>query len=216
VTLPEKVLFPYPHPKAIGLVLDPRERATVMHVQPDSPAAAAGFRPGHKIATLSGQPLLSLADVQWVLHQVPAEGGSLEAVVRYEGKTAKLKLDLAKGWRQRDDIAWRASSWELRRIAFGGLFAKNVSAELREAENLPKEGMALKVQHVGQYAPHDRAKRAGFQKDDVLVSFNGRTDLARETDLLEYALNDVEPGTVVDVEVLRGGKRTTLKLSVGE
>lgn len=215
-TLPEKVLFPYPHPKAVGLVLDPRERATVLHVEADSPAAAAGFREGDVIETLSGQPLLSLADVQWVLHQVPAEGGSVEAVVRYEGKTAKRKLDLAKGWRQRDDIAWRASSWELRRIAFGGLFAKNVSAELRTEENLPQEGMALKVQHVGQYAPHDRAKRAGFQKDDVLVSFNGRTDLARETDLLEYALNDVKPGTVVDVVVLRGGKKTTLKLPVGE
>ncbi len=33
------------------------------------------------IRTLDGQPLLSIADVQWVLHRVAPEGGDVEAVV---------------------------------------------------------------------------------------------------------------------------------------
>src|SRR5436190_3819787 len=31
--IPEQVLFPYPHPKALGLILDPQERATVLRVE---------------------------------------------------------------------------------------------------------------------------------------------------------------------------------------
>ncbi len=215
-SLPDEVLFPYPHPKAFGLILDPKERASVLRVVEGSLAAKAGFRAGDVIETLEGQPLLSLADVQWVLHHVSPDGGSVKAAVKRDGKPLEIALDLPKGWRQRDDIAWRASSWQLRRIGLGGMFLKNVSPELRAERKLPGEGMALRIEHVGQYAPHNRAQKAGFLKNDVLVSFDGRKDLARETDLLYYALNDLKPGTTVPVEILRDGKPLTLKLPVAE
>jgi len=222
--LPEKVLFPYPHPKAVGLILDPKERATVLRVDDGSLAAKAGFRAGDVIQKLEGQPLLSMADVQWVLHHVPADGGSVKASVQRsatggglrDGKAAEITLDLPKGWRQLDDIAWRASSWELRRRGLGGMLLKNVSPELRAERKLPAEGMALRIEHLGQYPPHNLAQQAGFQKNDVLVSFDGRTDLARETDLLYYALNEVKRGSTVPVEILREGKKMTLKLPVAE
>ncbi|MCI0358516.1 MAG: PDZ domain-containing protein [Planctomycetaceae bacterium] len=214
--LPEEVLFPYPHPKALGLILDPKERATVLRVEEGSLAAKAGLRAGDVIEKLSGQPLLSLADVQWVLHHVPADGGTVKASVLRDGKPAEIALELPKGWRKRDDIAWRASSWELRRRGLGGMFLKNVSPELRAERKLPAEGMALRIEHVGQYAPHNRAQHAGFQKNDVLVSFDGRTDIARETDLLYYALNELKRGSTVPVEILREGKKMTLKLPVPE
>src|SRR5262249_50897612 len=66
--IPERVLFPSPHPKALGLILDPKQSATILRVEDSSPAAAAGFRAGDEILTLDRQPLLSIADVQWVLH----------------------------------------------------------------------------------------------------------------------------------------------------
>src|SRR5262249_44148012 len=65
-TIPEQVLFSYPHPKNLGLVLDPKQRATVLRVEKDSFADKAGFREGDVILKLEGQPLLSIADVQWV------------------------------------------------------------------------------------------------------------------------------------------------------
>lgn len=214
--LPAAVLFPYPHPKSIGLILDPEERATVLRVEEGSPAAMAGFQAGDAIEKLAGQPLLSFADVQWVLHHVPADGGEVQAKVVRAGKSKTIALKLEEGWRQRDDIAWRASSWQLRRFALGGLFLKNASEETRSQNEVPDGAMALRVEHVGQYAPHDRAKQAGFRKNDVLVSFDGRSDLARETDLLNYALNDIQPGTMVKVGVLREGRATTLSLPVGK
>jgi hypothetical protein len=96
-------------------------------------------------------------------------------------------------------------------MALGGLFAKNMSAEVRADQKLPPEGMALKIEHVGQYAPHDGAKKAGFRAGDILVSYDGRTDLVRETDLLAYALNRAEKGPA-KVGVIREGKRIELTL----
>ena len=215
VALPDEVLFPYPHPKSIGLILDPKERATVLRVEPGSLAEKAGFEAGDQLGSLAGQPMLSMADVQWVLHHVPAKGGDLAAIASRDGKQVRLTLKLPAKWRQQDDISWRASSWELRRTGLGGLLLKNVSPELRAERKLPADGLALRVEHVGQYAPHNRAQQAGFRKDDVLIEFDGRTDLVRETDLLRYTLNEKKPGERVRATVLREGKKVELTLPIG-
>ena len=210
--LPERVLFPYPHPKAIGLILDPQECATVLQVDSGSLAELAGFRPGDILQTLNGQPLLSLADVQWVLQQVPATGGSVAAAVVGPNHSRNVTLNLPAGWRKRDDIAWRVSSWELRRMGLGAMFLKPLSPGQRAERNVPENSMALHVEHVGQFAPHDMAKKAGVLKDDILISFNGRTDFLRETDLLAYALNDIPVGTKVPAVFLRNGEKVTAEL----
>ena len=210
--LAPEVLFPYPHPKAAGLILDPKSTARVAEVTPGSSAAAAGFLSGDELQTLSGQLLVSIADVQWVLHQVPDAGGKLPVQVMRAGSIRALTWTLEAGWRRRDDIAWRASTWELRRIGLGGMFLKELDRERRTELALPDGLGGLYVQHVGQYAPHDRAKQAGVVKGDVLLSFDGRDNWGRETDLLEYALNRVPRDRAVPVRIWRGGK--TLELVI--
>ena len=207
--MPEDVLFPYPHPKAIGLTLDPKERATVEKVTPDTPAAKAGFQAGDAIVSLNGQPLLSMADVQWVLDRTPATGGTVKADVRRGGKAVEVTLTLAAGWRRADNISWRSSSWGLRRMALGGLL-------LEDPDGREHDAMALKVKHVGQYGPHATAKNAGFQVGDVIVSYDGRTDLHRETDVLAYGVTARRPGDKVPVTVVRGGKKVELTLPLPE
>jgi hypothetical protein len=212
--IPETVLFPYPHPKAIGLILDPKERANVLRVEKGSLAEEAGFRVGDVIAKLGGQPLLSMADVQWVLQHVPPSGGSVKALVKRGDQSSEVTLNLPPGWRQKDDIAWRASTWELRRMGLGGMLVKPLPAAERAERKLPKGSMALKVEHVGQYAPHDGAKKAGVRNGDVLISFDGQTNLLRDTDLLAYSLNQVKPGSTVPLVVLREGERLSLSIPV--
>ncbi len=206
--IPEEVLFPYPHPKSLGLILDPKERATVSEVQADTPAAKAGFLAGDVIRTLAGQPLLSAADMQWVLHHADAAGAELPAEVTRAGKPVSVTLKLPAGWRQRDDISWRASSWGLRRMATGGM--------LLETPEKPTATMALRAKHVGQYGPHAAAKNAGFLAGDVIIIFDGKTDLIRETDLFAYALRKTKPGDNVAVEIERNGKRMTMSLPMQE
>jgi hypothetical protein len=210
--LPERVLFPYPHPKAIGLILDPEQRATVLRVDAGSVADKAEFQPGDEFQSLNSQPLLSMADVQWVLHDVPAAGGSVNAVVSRGGQTKNITLALPAGWRKLDDIAWRASNWQLRRMGLGAMYLKSMSAEERAEKKVPPDGMALRAEHVGQFAPHDVAKKAGVVKDDVLISFNGRTDFSRETDLLAYALNEIPVGAKVPAVFLRDGEKFSVEL----
>ncbi len=212
--IPEQVLFPYPHPKAIGLILDPQERATVIEVAVDSLAAKSGLQAGDRIETLAGQPLLSLADVQWVLHHADADGATIPATVRRDGKSVSLDLKLPPGWRQKDNIAWRSSSWGLRRMATGGFFSTEMTPEERQAAGLPATGMALQIKHVGQYAPHDAAKQAGLIHGDVVIGFAGRSDLVRESDLLAYGVTQHFPGDKIKVKILRNGKLLELTVTI--
>lgn len=214
--LPESLLFPYPHPKAIGLILDPDQRATVKAIQPDTPAARAGFRPGDVVRSLNGQPLLSIADVQWALHQTPATGGRLAAQTDRDGTARELTIALEPGWRQADDISWRVSAWGLRRMTTGGMFLEEATAEQRQAAAVADDAMALHVKNVGQYGAHAAAKRAGVQKGDILIAFDGRTDLVREADIFRQGMWERKPGQRVPITVWRNGKQVQLQLPMQE
>ena len=205
----EKVLYPYPNPKALGLVLDPKEKATVKQIAPGSSVEQDGFRAGDEIVTLSGQPLLSIADVQWVLHQV-GDSDSLKAEVLRDGQKKSLTLTLAKGWRQLDDISWRATSWDLRRMTLGGLRLESLPDDLRRELKLPSDQLALRVKHVGQYNEHAVAKRAGFLKDDVLIAVDGDRSPLTESGLMAKLLRTKRPSDQITVTVLRGSQRLEL------
>ncbi|MCA9080805.1 MAG: PDZ domain-containing protein [Planctomycetaceae bacterium] len=210
--IPEHVLFPYPHPKSIGLTLDPKECANVVAVAPGSPAAAAGFKAGDAIASLNGQPLVSMADVQWVLHRTEATGATVPAVVTRGSDELPLSLALKSGWRREDDISWRVSSWGLSRMASGGMRFEPTTAETRQQAGVTGEGMALKVKSAGRYGAHAAARNAGFREGDLIVSYDGRTDLTTEQELVAYAVTQLTPGQQISVKLVRNGKPMTLKL----
>lgn len=214
--IPDHILFPYPHPKTIGVKLDPQERATVAEVTPDSIADRAGLEAGDEILRLDGQPMLSMADVQWVLHQTPSTGDEVEGLVRRGDQLQELTLTLPNDWRLAGDISWRVSTWGMRRMATGGLSLEELPEEERQQLKLQPDAMALRVKHVGQWGAHAAAKHAGFQEGDVIVGFDGRDDLHREADLIRHAVQKRKPGEKVTVAVLRDGKQTNLQLPMQE
>jgi hypothetical protein len=211
-SIPEEVLNPYPHPKSLGLILDPNHRATVKSVASESSAAASGFKPGDRIQTLNGQPILSIADVQWVLHRLTADAQQVEASVVRDDRQLSVKLLLPQGWRRLDDISWRASAWGFRRMATGGLLLESIEADERGENGIPSTGMALRVKHVGEYGPHAAAKNAGFQKGDVVVSWDGHNDLLTDSDVLRHGVTAHKSGDTIIVEVVRSGQRKNLTL----
>ena len=116
-----------------------------------------------------------------------------------------MKLSLADGWRKNTDISWRVSSWPLRRMGTGGLlFAPATEVQRRDAD-VPDGKLALVVKHVGQYGAHAAAKKAGFEKDDMVVSFDGRDEQMTTSQLLAYAVQNTKPGQQVPVVVIRNG-----------
>ncbi len=214
--LPPEMLFPYPHPKSVGLILDPKECATVTEVIPGSIAAVSGFQVGDRIETFESQPILSFADVQWVLHHIPSAGGTVTATVNRGEQTVALALSFSSDWRAKEDIAWRASSWPLRQKGLGGMFLKSLSAEERQSIGIASDQMALVVNHVGAYAPHDRAKKAGVEKGDILIEYDGRRDLLRETDLLVYAMDQIEPGKSASMRFRRGSEERQVEIATSK
>src|SRR5213594_2391334 len=209
--IPDEVLYPYPMPNAVGLALDPKEKAKITSVASGWPAEKAGFKVGDEVLSLEGQPILSIADVQWVLHNA-GEPATLNAQILRGRKRIKLALDLATDWRRQSDIAWRTTTWDLRRMAAGGMVLQDSTAEERRAARLPDDTLALRVNHVGEYGDHAVAKRAGFKKDDILVSVDGQTRNFAESELFRYLLQRKMPGEKIPVTVLRDDKRMNLEL----
>lgn len=210
--IPEDLLYPYPNPTGYGLVFDVKTCSTLAEVKPDSPAAKAGLKAGDELIELNGQKLLSLADVQWVLHNLPVNDDAqvLRAVANRDGKPREVSITLPPGWRKQD-ISWRPTTWELRRIALGGMRLEEVPPEERAARGLASDTLALRIKHLGQYPPHNVAQQAGFRKDDVLVEFEGSSQSQSETQVIEAALRHL-PGEKLSITVLRGEKRVALQL----
>ena len=72
----------------------------------------AGYAQDDEAVSISGQPLISIADLQWVLYnaKTPVQ---LEAKVWRDGKIIPLTLLLEAGWRRGEDFTWRNHIWYL-------------------------------------------------------------------------------------------------------
>ena len=211
--IPDALMFPWPGISVIGLKADPKTATTIVSVEPDSIASRAGIQPGDRLITMNGQPLVAVADVQWVLQQA-GDADKIAVEVRRGAEMKKLTLDLPSGWRRASNIDWRATSWDLRRMAFGGMKLDPLTDDERAELKLAAGQLALKVRHVGQYGDHARAKQAGIQKDDIIVSYDGRTDFTTESQLLAYGMQQKKPGDKVEIGVLRGGAKKTMTVTL--
>jgi S1-C subfamily serine protease len=65
---------------------------------------------------------------------------------------------------------------------------------------------------VGQYGNHAAAKKAGFEKDDVIIVLDGRKQRVTESELIGQLLEAHKAGEKVDATVLRGSERVSLQL----
>ena len=210
--IPDKLMFPWPMPDVIGLSLDPTEKAKVQKVASNSAAAKAGFRTGDEILSLEGQPMLSIADVQWVLHNA-ASPATLKAHVQRGTEQLSLALNLEKDWRRHSDISWRPTSWDLRRMVTGGMLLKDATSDVRQKLGISDSDLALRVDYIPQGGgEHGAAKKAGFLKNDVIVNVDGKKNRMTESDLFGYLAQNRMRGTRVPVTVMRGGNKVDLEL----
>lgn len=209
-SIPDELLFPYPHPKSIGLIMSPNQKATILKVSDESLAEKTGFLPDDQIQTMNDQPLLSIADIQWVLQSIPANGGTVSVALIRDGKPVQFDLNLPEGWRQQSDISWRVSTWGLRRMGLGGLALISAPKDTNNGED--KIGKIVTVKSVGQYGPHATAKRAGFRVGDQITKFGELSNFNSEQQILRFAVQQTKPGDVIPVTVIRDEKEIVLQL----
>jgi len=211
--LTDKNLWPFPMPDVLGLSLDPKERATVTAVAPGSPAEKGGFKAGDRIVKLEGQPLLSIADVQWVLHQAK-EPSTLRAEIDRGGQKASATLSIASGWRTGDDFSWRVIVWSMRHRLMG-LSPLEVVADRDKATYGAAAGqMAFRVKsHPPDYLKEKNPDGKRFQVGDVIVEVDGQRGFVGEDDLLAYLMRKPSKSTAKFV-VARGGKPAVVNVSL--
>lgn len=209
--VPEEWIYPMPAPETVGLSLAPDQVATVTAVQPDSPAARAGLQAGDAILRFAGQPLVSMADFSWALHRA-GHAAKIEVAVRRGGAESSLQLDLPAGWRFQADTSGRVAAWPMRGMATGGMVLVDLTDDERRQLGLGLDSLALRVKHLGQFGLHAAAKKAGVQKDDVVVEIDGLTQRLSESRLLGHLLQKRFPGERVPLVLLRGGEKRSLEL----
>ncbi len=195
--IPDDKLWAYPLPDVVGLLLDPDERATVKDVTPNSPAAQGGFKPGDEIMTLDGQPLVSIADVQWVLHRAK-DSASLKAEVKRGGSAATATLALPAGWREKGTVKGHGS-FVYRPISD----AEDLSPAERRGLGLSDSAIGIKITWPD----------FGLQKDDVIVEIDGKRSGMNLSDFLAYTAQKKAPGDKILVKALRGGKEVAVQLT---
>jgi len=212
--IPESLLWAYPMPDAVGLSLDLKELATVKSVTPGSPAEKGGFQAGDAIRRLDGQPLLSVADVQWVLQNASAPC-TLQADLVRGGKPARASLSLSEGWRRAEDFTWRVQIWPMRHKLLGVQPLEALSVDDRRKLGAPSEGLALRIKGFPPNFVKEKNSEAAqkFQKDDVIVEVDGRKDLPGESGVIAY-LFQKKPGDSVEFGVVRGGKPEKVTLTI--
>lgn len=209
--VPDEWVFPMPAPDTVGMTLAPDQVATVTAVRPGTPAEQAGVQPGDEILSLAGQPPVSIADIAWVLHR-SGNSAQHELTVRRGEARLNLTLQLPEGWRKETDTSGRVGAWSMRGMAAGGLNLVDLTDEERRQRGLDTTGMALWVKGLGMYGMHAAAKKAGFQKDDVLIEVAGIRHRLTESRLHGHLMQEHFQGEQVAVKVLRGGKTLELKL----
>ena len=158
-----------------------------------------------------GWPLI--ADVQWTLHQ-STEPTALEIKAVRNGRIMTFSLPLKEGWRRESNISWRTTTWDLRRMTTGGLLMEELSSSLRKSKRIADDRMALRVKHVGQYGEHATAKRAGFLKEDIVISWNNKTSRQSESEVITSTIQTAKPGSTIPVTVLRGTRQLEFKLKM--
>ena len=198
-------LKPYPMPERIGLTIDSDHGLLVKSVAEGSAAEEAGLEIGDELVTLSGQPLVSLADIQWVLHNA-ADEATIPVTIKRDGEVLSKKFEVGGTWKQ-SDIAWRASSWYGLRQ---GLKTEPLSAADKRSRGIDGDSLALAVK--GMFGKSAGLGRYGLKQNDVIVAVDGQTKAMSESEFLIWLRLNHGPDDSVKFTILRGDDRRELTI----
>jgi C-terminal processing protease CtpA/Prc len=217
----EKTLGSWPLPTKVGLELDREDQALVRAVLAGSAAAKAGLRAGDRITRLGEVRIRTVSDASWALHQAGSGPTSLAIEFRRgEDAGRHASLELSGGWKAPTDLefSWRSSMWSLKpQPGFGG--RKLSEGELKE-RGLPPGSFAMRVGYIVDWGNESHlganVKKAGLRKEDIVLAVAGKRDFSSELHFQSWFRFNRKAGEEIEIEILREGKRQTLKLKVLE
>jgi serine protease Do len=196
-------LYRSPDIKTIGIYLDVPQGLVVKEAK--GAVAAAGMKPGDRIAALNGTPVWTFGDLQYRYDKVPRKSSQIRLTVERERKPVELTVNLPVRWWW-TDLRFRQSSVDPR-VYFD-------SRPLTEAEKKEKgldvTGFASEVTHVDSFA--QMMKSHALKTGDIVFGVDGaeRDEFANTPDL--YIKLHRTAGDSVTLKVMRDGKRMEMPL----
>lgn len=210
-TFSTDMLWRYPLPDNIGLSIDSRSGIRIAGVEKDSPAAKAGLRAGEDVVSMNGQPITSIADMQWVLHQLPHAQARVEIVGSQSGRRSVI---LPAGWKK-SDISWRGSMWSL--SPRFSVWTPELTAGEKRERGIAADQTALLVKWINTGAPGGRAARdAGLQQGDVIVALAGKPLNMSPQEFNVHIKLNYKVGDRLPLTVLRGDRRQEIVVPLVE
>lgn len=154
----------------------------------------AAVNPGN-----SGGPLFNLkGEVIGVNSQIYSQNGG------FQGVAFAIPIDVAA------KVAKSLKETGSVRRGWLGIVMQEVDRKLAASFGMDKPGGAL----LARVLPDSPAQQSGLKAGDIIVKFND-TEIATSR-TLKPLVGDVTPGETVTLEVLRDGRRVTVKVEVGE
>ncbi len=180
-----------------SLSLTVPEGVLISELHPASPFARAGFRVGDVITEVGDMPVNSPSEMLFRM-SVVGIGGTSEITGLRDGKTLRAKVSMIAA---PDDPPARETTLGERTVLPGVAVARANPAIIARY-NLP-----LSLSGVVITDPDRLGARLGLKPGDVLVSINGKV-MERSRDVVDAL---TRPGRRVQMELLRGGRRLTLR-----
>ena len=197
----------YPQPENIGLTLDLDRGDRIVSVQPKSAAAKAGLRTKDVLRRVNGQPIASIADLQYALDK--AKGNELKFGWHDGTDEKSVTVALPANWRV-NDVSWR---WSLKSLSPNpSIIGDDLDKDDRKKLGLELRQLAYRQMNFLTPA----ARHAGLRANDVIVGIDDQalsmTARQFETHIrLHYAVGDE-----ITLNVLRGVERVKVRLKLPE
>lgn len=205
-------LWKFPLPDNIGLKIDPDSGVRVEEVIAGSAAENAGLRSGDDVVRMNGQRITSIADMQWVLHNLSHGDTSLDVEV---DRNVTRTLRLQGGWKEHN-ISWRGSMWSVSpRLR---VWAPPLTADRQQALGIGESETAFLVRWINRASPGGRsAYECGLRENDVIVALEG--DPLPKMTPAEFNLHvklNYKVGDELPVTVVRDGERQEVRIRLAE
>jgi hypothetical protein len=197
-------LYRSPDIKTIGIWLDVPKGLVVKEAK--GAVAAAGMKPGDRIASWDGTPVWTFGDVQYRYDKVDRRAKELHIGVERDGHATELSVALPPRWWW-TDLTFRQSSVDPRT----DFSDRPLTDEEKAALGLKADGFASQVKYVAEFAKIRGAHE--LKVGDIIVAVDGveRDEFANTADL--FIKLRKKAGNSAMLEVIRDGKRVQMKLN---
>lgn len=204
-----EMMWKYPLPDNLGLKMDRTSSLRIDAVLPNSPAATAGLKPNMEVVRVNGQRITSIADIQWVLHPLPAE----HAVVNVETNDAgKYTLTLTSGWRK-SDFSWRGSMWNAPPKL--NVWMPELSSDAKDKLGIPQGQIPLETRWINRNANGGKQAYAdGLREKDIIVALAGQPLNMKTNQFQAHIKMHYKIGQKLPLTVLRDGKKIDLQITL--